>query len=115
MKKLLSVVLLTLSCACAGADKPLILGYGVKSCGDYLGVFSGWEQGEEEAIGRYLLYREWLSGLVTGLSLATGTDVLKRVEIQGALRRLQVNCDEHPEEDFFNASMRLIRELSSSN
>ncbi len=115
MTKLLFVMLLTLSFVSVGAENPPLLGYGVKSCEDYLSVFADWEQGEEEAIGQYLFYREWLSGLATGLSLATGMDVLKGVEIRAALRRVQVNCDEHRDDDFFNASMRLIRVLSSSN
>ena len=115
MKKLLSIVLLTLSLTSVSSEQPLLLGYGVKSCEDYLAVFAGWEQGDEEAIEHYLFYREWLSGLVTGLSLATGMDVLKGVEIKAALRRVQVDCEEHPDDDFFNASMRLIRVLSSSN
>jgi len=54
-----------------------------------------------------------LTGLVTGLSLATGSDVLRGVDVKGAMRRIQVYCDEHPTEDFFIASMDLVRTLSS--
>mgnify|MGYP000096072503 CR=1 FL=1 len=115
MKKWLPALLLILSFAGVGAEKPLLLGYGVKPCEDYLSVYKRWQQGDDMALGQYLFYREWLSGLATGLSLATNTDVLKGVEITAALRRAQINCEEYPDEDFFNASMRLIRELSSLN
>lgn len=91
---------------------PEVLGYGVKGCDEYNTTFSGWESGQAEAIEEYLHYRDWLAGLVTGLSLATGSDVLRGVEIRGAMRRIQVYCDEHPTEDFFIASMDLVRTLS---
>lgn len=68
--------------------------------------------GDEAAIFEYLRYRSWLAGLATGLSLATGIDVLKGVEITGAMRSIQVYCDEHPDDPFFGASMDLIRSLS---
>jgi len=92
--------------------KPQILGYGVKTCPDYVMVFEGWENGDGPAIAEYLRYRSWLAGFVTGLSLATASDVLKGVEIKGAMRRIHVYCDENPDSDFFVASMDLIRILS---
>lgn len=91
---------------------PQVVGYGVKSCEEFNVVFEGWENGQGDQIAEYIRYRGWLAGLVTGLSLATGSDVLSGVEINGALRRIQVYCDEHPTEDFFTASMDLIRILS---
>ncbi|WP_428605609.1 hypothetical protein [Sedimenticola sp.] len=91
---------------------PQVLGYGVKGCDHYNRVFEGWENGQGEQIAEYIHYQDWLTGLVTGLSLATGMDVLKGVEIKGALRRIQVYCDEHPTDDFFTASMDLVRILS---
>ncbi len=94
---------------------PQVLGYGVRGCDHYNAVFEGWENGQGEQIAEYIHYRDWLTGLVTGLSLATGSDVLKGVEIKGAMRRIQVYCDEHPTDDFFTASMDLIRILSGLN
>ena len=91
---------------------PQIRGYGVQSCATYLKQFDGWEQGEEAGIVEYLRYRAWFSGLVTGLSLATGSDVLRGVEVKDAMRRLRVYCSEHTTEDFFAASKDLIRTLS---
>jgi len=95
----------------AVGGQPQVIGYGVKECKEYVTVFDGWEQGDESAITEYLRYRGWLTGLVTGLSLATGSDVLKGVEVKGAMRRIQVYCDDHPDRDFFNASMDLIKIL----
>ncbi|MCB1758708.1 MAG: hypothetical protein KDI68_02865 [Gammaproteobacteria bacterium] len=112
MRRLLLLPLL-LSVLTAGAQEPPeVWGFGVKPCRDYLATFERWQQGEEAAIADYLRYRGWLAGLVTGLSLATGQGVLKGVEMDGAMRRIQVNCDERPDDDFFNASMSLIRRLS---
>ncbi|MES9956587.1 MAG: hypothetical protein ABW086_06010 [Sedimenticola sp.] len=92
---------------------PAVVGYGVKSCETYLFTYQGWEQGDEEWIAEYLRYQDWLAGMVTGLSLATDMDVLKGVDIKGAMRRIQLICDEKPGDDFFTASMGLIRTLSS--
>ena len=87
-------------------------GYGVKECRGFLTAFAGWQSGEEKAIAEYLRYRGWFSGLVTGLSLATGDDVLRGVDTDGALRRIRIYCDEQPDDDFFTAGMDLIRQLS---
>ena len=96
----------------AETQRPQIRGYGVQSCAAYLEQFDGWERGEEAGIVEYLRYRAWFSGLVTGLSLATGSDVLRGVEVKDAMRRLRVYCSEHTTEDFFAASKDLIRTLS---
>lgn len=107
----LTALLLGFISLSAVGGQPQVIGYGVKECEEYVTVFEGWEQGDESAIMEYLRYRGWLAGLVTGLSLATGSDVLKGVEVKGAMRRIQVYCDDHPDRDFFNASMELIRIL----
>lgn len=113
MKPVLFVFLFTACLNAMAVDRPQVLGYGVQSCRDYTLAFKEWEKGSEEYIAQYLRYRGWLAGLATGLSLATGLDVLKGVELDGAMRRIQVYCDDEPDDDFFNASMRLIRALSS--
>ena len=94
-------------------EKPQLMGIGANQCRAYLLAFKGWEQGQAEQIGKYLQYREWFSGMGTGLSLATAQDVLHGVEIDGAMRRIQLYCDEKPDDDFFTASMDLIRILST--
>jgi hypothetical protein len=113
-KRLLTGLLLAcwLPLAAAEGDTPQLWGYGVKGCRDYIAAWEGREQGDAEAAMDYLLYREWLAGLVTGLSLATGQDVLVGVEIEQALRRIKLHCEEHREDDFFKASMDLVRLLS---
>lgn len=113
MKRVIYILLFTACLNVMAEDRPQVLGYGVKGCRDYMLAFREWEKGSEEYILEYLRYRGWLAGLVTGLSLATGLDVLKGVEPDGAMRRIQVYCDDEPNDDFFNASMRLIRALSS--
>lgn len=106
------LALLTVALPLQARETPQVLGYGVRGCDHYNEIFNGWESGQGDQIAEYLHYRDWLAGLVTGLSLATGTDVLKGVEVNGAMRRIQVYCDEHPTEDFFTASMDLVRILS---
>ncbi len=106
------LALLLVSPPLVAEQRPQVLGYGVKGCRDYVAVFDRWESGDAQATAEYLRYRGWLSGFVTGLSLATASDVLKGVEVKGAMRRIQVYCDEHPDDDFFVATMDLIRILS---
>ena len=89
------------------AEKPQLWGYGVKGCREYLPAWENRAQGSE-----YQRFQDWLTGLVTGLSLATGKDVLQGVEIPVAMRRIQLHCEDHRDDDFFNASMSLIRLLS---
>lgn len=109
----LLLLLLLLTPWPSGAEQgPQVLGYGVKGCPDYVAVFDGWEDGDAIAAAEYLRYRSWLTGFVTGLSLATASDVLKGVEVKGAMRRIQVYCDDHPDSDFFMGTMDLVRILS---
>ncbi len=95
----------------ASAAPSQLLGYGVKPCEAYLEAYEGWNSGLEEQIAQYLHYRDWLTGFVSGLNLAMGEDVLHGVEVAGAMRRIQLYCDEHPTEDFFTASIALIKLL----
>ena len=89
------------------ADEPQLWGYGVKGCDEYLAAWQTRDCGSE-----FIRYQDWFTGLVSGLSLATGQDVIQGVEIPAAMRRIQLACDEKPKQDFFNASMSLIRLLS---
>ncbi|MES9845110.1 MAG: hypothetical protein ABW162_07650 [Candidatus Sedimenticola sp. PURPLELP] len=107
------VILLSVSVCSFAQNTPAVIGYGVKSCETYTQVYDGWDKGEEAHIAEYLRYRDWLSGMITGLSLATDMDVLKGSDIKGAMRRIELICDERPDDDFFTASMDLIRTLSS--
>lgn len=98
---------------CWGAEGPILWGYGVKRCRDLIAVAPavGTESVANAELGRY---REWLAGLVTGLNLATGLDVLKGAELEAALTRIRGHCEGHPEDDFFNASLGLIKSLGTS-
>lgn len=113
MNKLFPMVFLMLLSVCsAESGRPAVVGFGVNSCHSYVAVFEGWEQGDELDVLAYLRYRAWLTGLVTGLSLATNMDVLNGVTVNGAMRRLNVHCGEHPDDDFFTAALDLIGLLS---
>lgn len=90
---------------------PAIWGQGVKSCADYLASQPGPETPVGIAGEDYRLYRQWLAGLVTGLNLAVGRDVLKGGELDAAMLRIGALCKKQPQEDFFNTSLRLIRSL----
>jgi hypothetical protein len=106
---LLLLGLWTLADPALGA--PTLWGYGVKSCKEYLAVSAGNGSPASVAGKEYGRYREWLAGLVTGLNLATGTDVLGGAELDAALTRIGSHCRDKPADDFFNASMSLIRSL----
>ncbi len=105
--------LLTLPAMALSEGAPQIQGYGVKTCASYLTTYAGWEKGDDREILEYLRYQDWVSGLVTGLSLATAMDVLQGVEVKSVMRRVQIICEENPDEDFFTATTTLIKQLSS--
>ena len=88
----------------ATLERPRVWGYGTKACRDYVAAAAGWDIGQQDQIAEYLRYRDWLTGLVTGLTLATGIDILHGAEVEGAMRRIRPYCEDHPDEDFFTAS-----------
>ncbi len=106
---------LALPLAIAEVSRPNIHGYGLRTCEAFLLSSKGRDDGIEQMIAQYLSYQDWFGGLVTGLSLATDMDVLQGVKVDGALRRIHVYCDDHPTDDFFTASMDLIKMLSKLN
>lgn len=91
---------------------PAVWGYGVKPCRDFLAAVPG--DNAPVAVGsiEYLRYREWLAGLITGLNLATAADVLGGAELDAALNSIRARCQARPGDDFFSASMNLVRSLS---
>ncbi len=93
------------------APAATLWGYGVKSCGDFVAAAPGADTPAAVGSEDYLRYREWLAGLVTGINLATASDVLRGAELEAALGRIRTHCKAHPNDDFFNASMTLIRTL----
>lgn len=106
---LLAFPLLAAAAGTASADKmPPLWGYGVKTCGQYLQAVEG-EGGAQEEFRRY---QDWLTGFVSGLNLATGKDVLKGADIDSAMRRIRAHCGGNRKDDFFAATMDLVRMLS---
>ena len=92
------------------AQPAQLLGYGVKTCGDYLAASKQFEDGISTL--PYRRYQEWLAGFVSGLNLATGKDVLRGATIDSAMTRIRADCEGNRKQDFFNASMSFVRMLS---
>jgi hypothetical protein len=110
----LFVLILALGAAGAHAEvsqSPKVWSYGTKSCEAYVIACKGWDIGQQEQIVEYLRYQEWFSGLATGLTLATGMDVLNGADVSGAMHRMRDTCERHPDRDFFNVSMSVITQL----
>jgi len=98
--------------ATAGAEKlPPIWGYGVKSCAAFTLAVKGRDAGKDLQDLEYLRYKDWLTGFVTGLNLSLGKDVLVGADIDGAMNRIAAYCTGHEKEDFFTATMDLVRML----
>lgn len=119
MKKMLRLtacavlVLMPLASAPVVGDKlPPLWGYGVKTCSDFLTAAQGWDAGREPESVEYRRYQDWLTGFVSGLNLATGKDVLRGADIDGAMGRIRAHCGGNPKDDFFTATMDLVRMLS---
>lgn len=96
----------------AALDQPILLGFGVKSCQDFMTTVDEWESGVDQGIADYRRYEDWLGGFISGLNLATGQDVLRGAGVAGALRRIQVHCEHKRKDDFFTAAMDLVKTLS---
>ena len=75
-------------------------------------MWPGVETGVEKDIDEFMRYQDWLAGFVSGLNLATGRDALAGVTLEGALGRIRLYCVEHRKDDFFSATMDLVRILS---
>ena len=91
---------------------PVLHGYGARSCVEYLDTWRRWEAGQDEGILDHFGYSQWLAGLVTGLSLATGEDVLRGADVEGMMRRVRLGCEEDRKQDVFGVAGAYLRELS---
>jgi len=94
----------------AHALKPGLWGYGVRGCPDYEQANAA---AEANSSAEYLRYQDWATGFVSGLSLALDEDVLSGAGIETLMRRTLSYCKAHPQDDFFTATMNLVRLLSS--
>jgi len=109
---LLPLLALLFSVGAQAEQRPPLWGYGVKSCDNYAAAWKGREEGVDRQIAEYRRYEDWLTGFVSGINLATGQDVLVGVEIDSAMRRIYLHCDENRKDDFFASTMDLVRLLS---
>ena len=106
---LLALPLLAATADTAWAEQmPPLWGYGIKTCGQYLhAVESDGGEGTE-----FRRYEDWLTGFISGLNLATGKDVLRGADIHSAMGRIRAHCGGNRKDDFFTATMDLVRMLS---
>jgi hypothetical protein len=92
------------------ALNPSLWGYGVRGCPEYEQASAAADAGNP---AEYQRYQDWAAGFVSGLSLALDEDVLSGSGIETLMRRTLGHCKAHPDDDFFTATMSLIRLLSS--
>ena len=90
------------------ASAQTLWGYGVRSCADYVAACEQEDAGDAAEFQRY---EDWLTGFISGLSLATGENMLGGSGIGSAMRRTRAFCERKPDQDFFNASMDFVRTL----
>lgn len=105
------LLLAVMAAPAVAAKEPPLWGYGVKSCKDYAGTAAAAAAGDVLAGTERKRYREWLAGFLSGLNLATGQDNLRGAKLDKAMERIQAHCEGHPDQDFFNATMDLVRTL----
>jgi hypothetical protein len=113
MPRIIAVSLMLLAFSARAEKLPPIWGYGVKGCDQFLAAAEGNEKGTDQMPVEYGRYEDWLTGLISGLNLATGKDVLRGADIKTALQRIRAYCGGHRNEDFFSATMDLVRMLSA--
>lgn len=96
------------------AENPAVLfGHGLNTCADFLAAAAEAPQsGGTKSPGETQRYEDWLAGLVSGLNVATGQDVLRGSRLSEAMTRTKAHCRGHLEQDFFNAAMDLVHTLS---
>lgn len=106
------VLVLALCSATSVQAAPKLWGAGVEGCFTYNKIYSDHQEKGELGSRFYPRYREWLMGLVSGLSAATGLDMLYATEPDAAMKRIQLICEQQPNSDFFNATMLMFSQMS---
>ncbi len=91
---------------------PVVLGIGAMRCQDFLETERVAGRGEVSAVARRIRYRSWLAGFASGLSLASGEDVLRGVPLEGVLRQLRYRCEKHPGRAIAEAATGLLAGIS---
>ncbi len=111
----LRIVMLLAVLPTAQAAEPQVWGYGVQGCAPYMETFIGQANKDPRAVSEFRLYREWLAGVISGMSAATAMDVLQGLELEEALKRLHALCQQQASEDVFTMAMTLVRERNTPN
>ena len=105
------MLFLLLAAASVWSQNASLYGYGVRSCDDLVASARQWESGENEDAGAlaHVQLMEWMSGFISGLSLALGSDVTRGAGVEGMMRQVVKQCTEHRQSDVFTATMKLIK------
>jgi len=105
------MLFLLLSATPVWSQSTSLYGYGVRSCDDLVASSRQWESNEEGNAGAlaHLQLREWMSGFISGLSLALGSDVTRGAGVEGMMRQVVKQCVQHRQSDVFTATMELIK------
>lgn len=109
MKTMLLMLMLFSATVSAETITPKVWGYGTKSCTSFITTYKAWEAGKQDQVWEYFRYQDWLTGFISALTLATGSDVMRGVEPESAMRRINLYCEENLEMDFFSATLEFIR------
>ncbi len=111
-----AIVLSILFAGDAHADDvpaPMVWGPGVSPCSDYDRLYQQGEKAPPNQAEGLQRYRDWFTGLVTGLSLATGTNMLYGTSVDEAMERINIQCSLQPSSDLFNAAVLVLQRLST--
>jgi len=93
---------------------PLVWGYGNRRCSEYLLIYPAPNQPQrEDLVAEYQSTREWVSGFATGLSLATGMDILHGGNVDEVMERLFTQCGTQISNDLFNVALGVFRAMST--
>lgn len=105
------MILLLLAAVPVLSQNASLYGYGIHSCDDLVASSRQWESSEKENAGAlaYVQLREWMSGFISGLSLALGSDVTRGAGVEGMMRQVVKQCTEHRQSDVFTTTMELIK------
>ena len=114
MRAILLILLLFSTSVQAESITPKVWGYGTKSCSSFVAAYKAKETGDQDKVWEYFRYRDWLTGYISGLTMATGIDVMQGVDPKSAMRRINLICEEDLGKDFFGATMEFLKVIGSS-
>ena len=82
------MLFLSLAAAPLWSQNASLYGYGVRSCDDLVTSAKQWELSDEQGALAHVQLREWMSGFISGLSLALGSDVTRGAGVEGMMRQV---------------------------